>query len=387
MAEALMFFARAVDGSVVDVTQVPRGSACACVCLGCNSPLLAKQGKVNAWHFGHASGAPRRDCAETALHLAGKELLHEMTAVLVPMVFCTIADKDVLGREHTRNVVQPAGPFRFSACNLEHTTGTRRLDALLESSDGRLLGIEILVTHKVDEEKAKDLASLNAPVLELDLRAWVGKPLDSQILKTVLATGAPRAVVAGAEFLMIGKVAIARDAIAGRLESIAQRVGTVLKLSPQEALECHQIAERMGVSATPWPKWLDWRGWLQRQSADDAPQRLFGAHHRVWQAACVEFVRSRAPYKWFSALDARDAVVQTLHASAYDEHAGLSEISAFLGEHLVRRGHVEYCGNFNQRVGEDCYMTSIQTARKLAASKGAREKLGELRRAAQNALF
>lgn len=116
-------------------------------------------------------------------------------------------------------------------------------------------------------------------------------------------------------------------------------------------------------------------------------QTRLGERLAVWQAACVEFVRSRAPYKCFSALDARDAVVQTLHASAYDEHAGPSAISAFLGEYLVRRGHVEYCGTFNQRVGEDCYMTSIQTARKLAASKWAREKLGELCPAAQNALF
>lgn len=39
----------------VDVADVPKGRKCGCICPSCKIPLIARQGKVNRWHFAHAS--------------------------------------------------------------------------------------------------------------------------------------------------------------------------------------------------------------------------------------------------------------------------------------------------------------------------------------------
>lgn len=39
----------------VDVHEVGRGTKCNCICPSCKTPLSARQGDVNAWHFAHAT--------------------------------------------------------------------------------------------------------------------------------------------------------------------------------------------------------------------------------------------------------------------------------------------------------------------------------------------
>lgn len=43
------------DQQFVDVADVPKGRECGCICPSCHIPLIARQGKVNRWHFAHAS--------------------------------------------------------------------------------------------------------------------------------------------------------------------------------------------------------------------------------------------------------------------------------------------------------------------------------------------
>lgn len=43
------------SNQLVDVGSVERGSACRCVCPSCRTPLIARQGIQNAWHFAHRS--------------------------------------------------------------------------------------------------------------------------------------------------------------------------------------------------------------------------------------------------------------------------------------------------------------------------------------------
>lgn len=42
-------------GVLVDVYDVQRGRGCDCICPSCETPLVARQGRVNEWHFAHAS--------------------------------------------------------------------------------------------------------------------------------------------------------------------------------------------------------------------------------------------------------------------------------------------------------------------------------------------
>lgn len=49
------FGLRKEDQMYVDVADVPKGRSCGCLCPSCHIPLIARQGKVNRWHFAHAS--------------------------------------------------------------------------------------------------------------------------------------------------------------------------------------------------------------------------------------------------------------------------------------------------------------------------------------------
>jgi hypothetical protein len=67
---SLRLFA-AVDGigAIRFPGDVPRGALCACFCPVCNSPLVSKQGAVNAWHFAHEAGQERPECPVGAANL------------------------------------------------------------------------------------------------------------------------------------------------------------------------------------------------------------------------------------------------------------------------------------------------------------------------------
>ncbi len=43
------------DGRFLDVSKVPRGKQCGCICPSCKTPLIARHGNINEWHFAHAS--------------------------------------------------------------------------------------------------------------------------------------------------------------------------------------------------------------------------------------------------------------------------------------------------------------------------------------------
>ena len=45
----------AETGMLVDVGSVPKGRACGCICPSCKTPLVARQGNINEWHFAHRS--------------------------------------------------------------------------------------------------------------------------------------------------------------------------------------------------------------------------------------------------------------------------------------------------------------------------------------------
>ena len=51
------------------VGDVPGGAACGCYCAVCRSPLIARKGDVNVWHFAHEAGQEREDCLVGALNL------------------------------------------------------------------------------------------------------------------------------------------------------------------------------------------------------------------------------------------------------------------------------------------------------------------------------
>lgn len=60
------------SGTMKHIIEVPNGLACQCICPGCGSPLIARQGNIK-WCFAHSVN---NDCnGETALHKAAKQIL------------------------------------------------------------------------------------------------------------------------------------------------------------------------------------------------------------------------------------------------------------------------------------------------------------------------
>lgn len=51
------FGLRTSDCTFVEVADVPRGRGCGCICPSCKTPLIARTGTVNTWHFAHATRA------------------------------------------------------------------------------------------------------------------------------------------------------------------------------------------------------------------------------------------------------------------------------------------------------------------------------------------
>lgn len=75
-----IFAARYQDGSVRYVADAERGLACACTCLVCGSPMQAKKGDINDWHFAHVNGQERPECYAGAANLLRRLALEQILA-------------------------------------------------------------------------------------------------------------------------------------------------------------------------------------------------------------------------------------------------------------------------------------------------------------------
>ena len=72
----------ALDGNDVIkfVGEVAKGGDCGCFCPSCRSPLVAKKGRINEWHFAHESGQERPECLVGALNLFSRLLIEHLQA-------------------------------------------------------------------------------------------------------------------------------------------------------------------------------------------------------------------------------------------------------------------------------------------------------------------
>lgn len=62
------------------VGEVAKGGDCGCFCPACRSPLVAKKGQINEWHFAHESGQERPECLVGALNLFSRLLMEHLQA-------------------------------------------------------------------------------------------------------------------------------------------------------------------------------------------------------------------------------------------------------------------------------------------------------------------
>jgi len=357
-----VYFARNDEGQVVDVKQVGRGLACACTCLACGGPLVAKQGLKVAWHFAHAQPTEQRSCGETALHLAAKAALLELSALLLPSATWLLPSLyDSLGRELPVQAYGPKRKVTVIAAELEvprtGSAGDVRLDGLLSTSFGAI-GVEVLVTHAVDDAKSAKLATLALPVVELDLSGYVQSCTSFEELKSVLRYKAPRQLVAGAEVLLADRALAAKKSAEERLAAIEAALTRLRAMTPQEQQREVELAKHAGVDLASPPASLGSLQGVASREADDVSARAFsGNHHRLWRLALMAWLRGQRFGAKLSFSSMLQGVYRTLGISEghTDDAANTTVLSAWLNEFDWPGYELKYLYNDDHGWGDDWY--------------------------------
>ena len=213
------------NGEIIHIGDLPvtlKGLKCGAVCPLCNEPLLARMGDVKSHYFAHYSNSPCEFNNESALHLLAKQLICESNTITLPAVSL----KYVIKAEHHKEtdeyldyteempiivdeiikksyigmdfydykpykdnemlsgfLSEPKHYYfgkntriRFDAVLVEKGYYGKIID-LIGEKNGSKLGIEIKVTHPVDQEKKQYLRDNNLPTIEIDLSGYIDTDL------------------------------------------------------------------------------------------------------------------------------------------------------------------------------------------------------------------
>ncbi len=172
------------DGEHVHVSQVQSGLACACICPACETPLIARKGKIKIAHFAHAaSGGGCGRAAETNAHVWAKEVLAREKRIYVPVVRGQIGKRSFDLHE--------GGELHFVDAHLVKALGDIVPDVILTMADGRRLLVEVLVTHECGPAKIAHLCADELPTIEVDLSRWRTSQ-DREAIEMALLSSAPR---------------------------------------------------------------------------------------------------------------------------------------------------------------------------------------------------
>jgi competence protein CoiA len=181
----LQLFAIAKDGLAVLIDDVERGLACNCICPQCKEPLVAKQGDIRVWHFAHASGSDCLGGAESALHLAAKQIIQKHGGLMLPGL--SVIKRTCLedGRRAEAEASIPESWIDFSSVILEEPVGAIRPDVIGVNDTSRMI-IEIAVSHFVDEPKRDVIVALGWPAIEISINPSQYEKWDWNILQSAV---------------------------------------------------------------------------------------------------------------------------------------------------------------------------------------------------------
>lgn len=150
------------DGLLIHISDAPSGLACNCLCPACGKPLVAKKGSSRLHHFAHARDANCAFAVETALHLAAKAILEQKGRITLPAVEANVYSV------HHSVVLSPEQTYTLDRVLVERRVGAIIPDVLAYVR-GRAIGIEVRVSHAVDESKLHHFRTLGLSAIEIDL--------------------------------------------------------------------------------------------------------------------------------------------------------------------------------------------------------------------------
>jgi hypothetical protein len=145
---------------IISIAEAERGLKSHCTCLSCGGRLIAKKGTRNVHHFAHYKGHACANALETALHRRVKALIGTRSSINLPPVY--------LHRQEWAYL--PAQRFAYDSVKEEARIGNLQPDLLLKSG-GKVLLVEIAVSHQAPPKKLERLRRLGYAALEIDVLA------------------------------------------------------------------------------------------------------------------------------------------------------------------------------------------------------------------------
>ncbi len=214
------------EGKLVSINDVSRGYACNCICPNCKKDLNARKGDSNTWVFAHRKGEGCGFGYQTSLHYLAKEIIEEGCKIKLPqpLLLKTFDEfNSCLAPGHTQSFLV-YGDDEYELMGKEYSevwnsrllkeygfldTKDSQVSVTLEKMDGDIipdvtvikkvrkgdsivahkLFIEIYVTHKVDEEKRKKIASSGISTVEFDLHMIDRDDITKDKLREIFENG------------------------------------------------------------------------------------------------------------------------------------------------------------------------------------------------------
>ena len=127
------------------ISEVQRGLACGCICVGCGSVLEAVNSENPTpklrMHFRHSDGEETETCVTGAVLAGARAQLSVGTALILPAYSVTGSAKAADGREF--NALEQSAQSRAT---IEQIQWVDETDALLTLADGRQLRVRLMAT-------------------------------------------------------------------------------------------------------------------------------------------------------------------------------------------------------------------------------------------------
>ena len=162
-------------------------------CVECNKRLIPRMGEKNRWHFAHQteedSSNRISNCSgniESALHQYAKEVIKKSNYIVLPELSINECQEMHCGREifegkykeylakdkgnakHLNKSVFTSDRYKYTWLENEKRIYNYIPDCLCDIN-GKMLAIEILVTHAVDDIKTKKVFESEIDTIEIDL--------------------------------------------------------------------------------------------------------------------------------------------------------------------------------------------------------------------------
>ena len=169
MAEQKLHYALR-NGQLVSIDNVERGLQCNCVCPSCGSALIARKGDKREHHFAHYGNTDCSGGVETALHLLAKQLICNTRTLYVP-------SPDNYNKGDIKTYLNS---------EMECRDYSTFIPDIVLKNETEVLGIEILVTHAVDEDKTEKIRAAQLPTIEIDLSDQLDHYNEGTVMAAIL---------------------------------------------------------------------------------------------------------------------------------------------------------------------------------------------------------